>query len=129
MNRIFLSRLSGWSAGLLLLATAGFHATGVGLAKAGAEEVSEPFFAAVLVPIWLFASFHWLAFALLAGLLAGVKEPRARLTLAILGAALLVDAALMANAVGPFIGTVFIAASGSLLLLSAILARRAKPAL
>lgn len=78
MSARFWSRLTGWCAALLLLATAGLHSMGVGLAKAGATEVSEPFFAVLLVPLWLFASFHWLAFAIVAALFAGTTDRRGR---------------------------------------------------
>lgn len=124
MRRARLATALGWLAGIMLLATAGLHLTGLPLARDGAIEVSNPFFAALLVPLWSMPSGHWLLMACLAVLMAGQSEARARFVLAGLGAVLLLDAALMARAVGPFIGTLMIGSCGGLLLLSAVLSTR-----
>jgi len=62
MRRNFFARLAGRLGAVLLFVTAGLHASGV-----GGAEVSEPFLAAAFVPVWLFASVHWLSLGVVAG--------------------------------------------------------------
>lgn len=109
----------------ILIATAGLHMLGLPLATAGKAELSEPFFAALLEPLWTMPSLHWLIFALLAGAVLGRSDTRSRLMLGALGGALLFDAAMIALQVGPFIGAICLASSGALLCLAALLVGRA----
>ena len=116
------ARILGWIGAGVLVLTAGLHATGLPLAVAGAQEVAEPFFAKLLAPLWLFASGHWLAFGCVAAVLAGQPDGRARIVLGVLGLSLLVDAGLLAQAVGPFVGAICLGLGGVLLVASAALA-------
>ena len=119
MSRRLLAKLAGRAAAVLLMAGAAFHATGLPLARAGAAELTNGFLAATLEPIWLFASFHWLAFGLMAAWLAGRGALSDRIMLAGIGAFILIDTGQMIHALGGFIGTIVLGVSGLLCVLSA----------
>ena len=123
MSRRLLAILAGRAAAVLLMAGAAFHATGLPLARAGAAELTNEFLAATLEPIWLFASFHWLAFALMAAWLAGRGSLSDRLILAGMGVFVLLDTGQMMLALGGFVGTYVLGVSGLLCVLSAGLAK------
>lgn len=117
-----MAKWAGWMAAALLMLGAAFHTTGLGLAKAGAQEVSNLFLAAALEPIWAMASLNWVSFSLLAAIFAGRTDRTSRLALSIIGGCLVLIAATMARSLLGFPGTWVLGLSGLLLLLSAALA-------
>jgi len=126
MTRLGLAKGLGRFGSVLLVAGAAFHMTGLPLARAAALEVSSPFLAALLGPLWIVASLHWLVFALVAWLMAGRTAPHARLALLSVGACLLIDAGLIIHALGGFIGAIVLGLCGLLYLSAAAVARESE---
>ena len=105
------AKVSALIGALLLLATAGFHLTGLPIGQQAVGEVSSSFFAAAIVPLWLIPSVHWFILSLLS-VLAG-RHPSAFSRYFLIGTAILltVDAVLMFVHIGPFPGELMLVAS------------------
>ncbi|WP_299328861.1 hypothetical protein [Parasphingopyxis sp.] len=112
---------------LVLAATAALHFLGHAEITAWADALGDQsFFARAIPTIWLFPSVHWIAIAV--ALLAAAWAGIASLRLLLFGCALLliVDAALIYAAVGPFIGSAMLIGAAVFYILAGFGARSAQ---
>lgn len=108
------AKISTLIGALLLLATAGFHLTGLPIAQQGAQEVSSQFFASAIEPLWLIPSVHWSILSLLSVLAAWHPSAFSGYFLIGTAALLTIDAILMFLNIGPFPGELMLVASALL---------------
>ena len=107
--------MAAWIGAGLLVVTALFHLSGFAAIPA---SDGGGFFDLAMRPLWLFAGAHWLLLAVI-----GLMPVSAGVRLAI-AAALLLDAALLAWFLGPFIGAATLGASGAAFAVSGLRAER-----
>lgn len=107
-----------WIASALLATTALFHFTGY-FAIPPHRTGSPDFFDAALRPLWLFASLHWLLTAAICVLAVRAGPRIAQAILLGSAAAALVEAVLLYQFIGPFIGEAVLATAAMLLIAGA----------
>ncbi len=109
-----------WLGSALLTITALVHLTGF-LAIPPSLPITDAstFYEAVLRPLWLFASIHWLLLAAVCVLLTTSPFGAARIVMLCCGGVILVDAAVLYWFIGPFIGVWLLLAAGVAMLVAA----------
>lgn len=110
--------------GIILLATAWFHSSALGQMQTAIAPMDEGFFKTALPALWMMPSAHWIFIAFLSFGLSFYKSKAGAVVLIAFGVWVLVDAAIILSAVGPFIGAYMLLAAGVLILLSGVLLRR-----
>lgn len=114
-----LAMVSKYGAVIVLVLAAALHLSGLPWAQqATAVEGLAPFMKAAIIPLWLFASVHWLVLAAI--LVANPSQhDKASRTIVVLAAFMMfVDAGLLFAYIGPFVGGYALAMAGLLLILS-----------
>jgi len=110
---------SAATAGSILLgATAAFHGSGyASVMKTASASDIDPQLKLILVPLWIFPTAHWIFIAIIA--LLAAFAPAGRIILALCGAVIAADAAILYLNLGPFIGEAMLAASALLFVVAA----------
>ncbi len=121
--RRFAFRFLSFTGGMALIAGALFHASGLPMADAAAQEVRSPFMQTALRPLWLFPSNHWGFYGVLV-LISGWASSIGRIVTAVIGLSVLIDAAMMAVSLPGFIGGYILAAAGLLTITASIIRPR-----
>ena len=116
MRRIY----AVWLGSALLAITALFHLSGF-LAIPASPPITDAstFYEAVLRPLWLFASMHWLLIASVCVFVAKSPLVAARIVLPCCGCVVLVDEAVLYWFIGSFIGVWLLAAAGVAMMVAA----------
>ena len=116
-----MSRTSAvWLGSALLAITAVFHLTGFSAIPASPPiRDASSFYEAVLRPLWIFASIHWLLIALVCVLASQLRSSATRIVLLCCGGGVLIDSAVLYWFIGSFIGVWLLAAAGVAMLVAA----------
>lgn len=110
---------AAWLGSALLTITALVHLTGFSAIPASPPITDAPtFYEAVLRPLWLFASIHWLLIATVCVLAASSARGARRIVLLCCGGVILVDSVVLYWFIGPFIGVWLLAAAGVALMVA-----------
>ena len=109
-----------WLGSALLAITALFHLTGFSAIPASPPiKDASTFYEAVLRPLWIFASVHWLLIAMVCVLASRSRSGAPRMVLVCCGGGVLIDAAVLYWFIGSFIGVWLLAAAGVAMLIAA----------
>lgn len=110
-----------WVGSALLAITALVHLTGFPAMPASPPITdASTFYEAVLRPLWLFASAHWLLIATVCMFAARSPWGAARIVLLACGGVVLVDAVVLYWFIGPFMGVWLLAAAGVAMMVATI---------
>ncbi len=109
---------------LIALFTAYMHMTGAAPVKEIAAASDSQFFSAAIPQVWMLISVHLVFIAFLAFGLSFYKSRACAAILMAFGVWLLVDAAMVFAAAGPFIGVYALAAAGLCYLIAGFMLRR-----
>lgn len=108
-----------WLGSALLAITALVHLTGFPAIPASPPITdASTFYEAVLRPLWLFASIHWLLIATVCVLVVRSPWGAARIVLRCCGGFVLVDSAVLYWFIGPFVGVWLLAVAGAALMVA-----------
>lgn len=111
---------AAWLGCALLVITALVHLTGFSAIPVSPSIVdTATFYQAVLRPLWVFATIHWLLIATVCALSARSSSGVAQVVLACCGGAILIDVAVLYWFIGSFIGVWLLTIAGAAIAVSA----------
>jgi len=110
--------------GLILIAGAAFHMTGLDGGRAAIANIDSEFFKKTLPVTWILPSVHWAFIGFLSIGLSFYKSKACAAILIAFGLMILLDAFVSFLTAGPFLGVYIMSAAGIFLLISGLMLRK-----
>ena len=121
-------KITAMLGGLILIAGASYHMTGLAGAKAAVSGIDSAFFKKTLPVMWAVPSVHWAFIGFLSFGLSRYKSKACAAILIAFGLMILLDALVTFLLAGMFLGVYIMSAAGLLLLVSGVMLRKASHA-